>query len=79
LHKKTFSLASGNCLSDAEYSIRVFPVKVEGDEVYLQLPPEEELDRGLATELHVVRNGTCHAPLGCSFSPDQGGVCTAGV
>ena len=79
LHKKTFSLASGDCLSDADYSIRVFPVKVDGYEVYLQLPAEDELDRELATELHAVRNGTPCAPLGCLLAPDEGGVCTTGV
>jgi len=49
LHKKTFSLESGDCLSGEEYSVRVFPVRVEGADVYLQLPPEEELDATLAT------------------------------
>ena len=39
LHKKTFSLASGTCLSGENYQVRVFPVKVEGDDVYLELPP----------------------------------------
>jgi hypothetical protein len=37
----------------------VFPVKVEGDDVYLQLPPAEELDAVLATEKTC--NGSCHA------------------
>ncbi|HEV3003114.1 MAG TPA: nitrite reductase large subunit NirB [Pirellulales bacterium] len=55
LHKKTFSLETGECLSDAEYSIRAFPVKVEADDVYLELPPQHELDLELATELHCVR------------------------
>jgi nitrite reductase (NADH) large subunit len=55
LHKKTFSLETGECTSDAEYFVRVFPVKVERDDVFLELPPEHELDRELATELHCVR------------------------
>ncbi len=50
LHKKTFSLESGQSLSDEEYSVRVFPVKIDGDEVYLDLPPKEELNETLATE-----------------------------
>ncbi len=49
LHKKTFSLESGECLSGEEYTVRVFPVKVEGDRVYLQLPPADVLDAELAT------------------------------
>ena len=44
LHKKTFSLASGTCLSGEDYQVRVFPVKVVGDDVYVELPPAEELD-----------------------------------
>ena len=44
LHKKTFSLDSGTCLSGEDYQVRVFPVKVEGDDVYVELPPAAELD-----------------------------------
>jgi nitrite reductase (NADH) large subunit len=55
LHKKTYSLETGSCLSGDDYSICVFPVKVMNDDVYLELPPESELDEALATELHCVR------------------------
>jgi hypothetical protein len=65
LHKKTFSLETGDCLSDADYSIRVVPVKVEGDEVYLELPPQHDLDGELATELHCVRGCDSAAPAAC--------------
>jgi nitrite reductase (NADH) large subunit len=41
LHKKTFSLEDGRCLSGEEFAIETFPVKVEGDDVYLLLPPAE--------------------------------------
>jgi nitrite reductase (NADH) large subunit len=51
LHKKTFSLDSGACLSGDAYTVQVFPVKVEGDYVYLELPPTEVLDKLLATEI----------------------------
>ena len=51
LHKKTFSLDSGACLSGDVYTVQVFPVKVEGDDVYLELPPTEVLDKLLATEI----------------------------
>lgn len=56
LHKKTYSLQDGSCLTGEEYSIRVFPVKVLNEEVYLDLPPEAELDRDLATDLHCIRD-----------------------
>jgi nitrite reductase (NADH) large subunit len=59
VHKKTFSLETGHCTSAGDnYSVRVFPVKVDGDDVYLHLPPIEELDAELATEKTC--NGACH-------------------
>jgi nitrite reductase (NADH) large subunit len=43
LHKKTFSLESGACLSGEDYQIETFPVRVEGDDVYVELPPVEAM------------------------------------
>ncbi len=40
-HKKTFSLATGECLSGDAAAIRTFPVKVEGNQVMVELPPIE--------------------------------------
>jgi nitrite reductase (NADH) large subunit len=57
VHKKTFSLESGKCLGSEDYSVQVFPVKVDGDDVYLHLPAIEELDAQLATE--TTCNSTC--------------------
>ncbi|MFC0184950.1 nitrite reductase small subunit NirD [Pseudarcicella hirudinis] len=34
-HKKTFSLKSGECLSGDEFHIRTYPVKIEGDKVFV--------------------------------------------
>lgn len=51
LHKKTFSLTDGACLSGDEYQIRTFPVKVDGDQVWLELPPTDALDDLLSTEI----------------------------
>jgi NAD(P)H-dependent nitrite reductase small subunit len=50
LHKKTFSLESGQCLSGEDYKIRVFPVKVEMDALFLSLPPETGLDAPIWVE-----------------------------
>ncbi len=61
VHKKTFHLESGQCMSGDNYSIRVFPVKRDGDDVYLSLPAPEELDKELAT------SKTCNGS--CSDSP----------
>jgi nitrite reductase (NADH) small subunit len=36
-HKKTFSLASGECLSGDECSIKTYPVKVEDGKVYIKV------------------------------------------
>ncbi|HEX4448097.1 MAG TPA: nitrite reductase small subunit NirD, partial [Polyangiaceae bacterium] len=43
LHKKTFDLKTGACLSGDPYAIETFPVRVEGDEVWAELPPAQEL------------------------------------
>ncbi|MAG94762.1 MAG: nitrite reductase (NAD(P)H) small subunit, partial [Planctomycetaceae bacterium] len=50
MHKKNFSLETGSCLSDERYSVAVFPVKVEGESVFVELPPSTELDQSLATD-----------------------------
>ena len=54
LHKKTFSLETGDCLSGDEYSVKVFPVKVADGQVHLLLPSKEQLDALLATDLHCI-------------------------
>lgn len=49
LHKKNFSLETGECISGEDYSIETFPVHIRGDDVVLELPPEPVLDAALAT------------------------------
>jgi len=44
LHKKAFSLESGSCLSGEAYRLEVFSVKVEGDDVFVELPAPEAMD-----------------------------------
>ncbi|HEY4308779.1 MAG TPA: nitrite reductase large subunit NirB [Pirellulales bacterium] len=51
LHKKTFSLVSGESLQKEEYRIHTFPVRIDGGDVYLDLPPTDVLDKELATEI----------------------------
>ena len=52
LHKKTFNLQDGSCLSGEEMSIETFPVKIQGDDVLVQLPPQALLDQALGTAQH---------------------------
>src|SRR6476619_5355003 len=36
-HKKTFSLVTGECIGGDECAIKTYPVKVEGDHVYINV------------------------------------------
>ena len=61
MHKKTFSLRDGHSLQGEEYRIKTFPVKVEGEQVFLQLPPTDVLDDVLATEIGCRLASHCRA------------------
>ncbi len=41
LHKKTFDLRTGACLSGDPYEIATFSVRVDGDDVLVELPPAD--------------------------------------
>jgi hypothetical protein len=43
LHKKTFDLRTGACLSGESLEIATFPVRIDGDAVFVELPPQAEL------------------------------------
>jgi len=43
LHKKTFDLNTGACLSGESLEIATFPVRVERGEVWVELPPVDEM------------------------------------
>jgi nitrite reductase (NADH) large subunit len=45
MHKKSFSLQDGKSLNDEIYSIQTFEVKLEGDDLLVKLPTQENLDR----------------------------------
>lgn len=72
LHKKTFSLATGESLQGEEYRIRTFRVKVEAERVYVELPPTEALDPVMATEIG------CKLASLCLSHADESTMC-AGV
>lgn len=70
LHKKTFSLEDGGCLSGEDLSVKVFPVKIEGDDVLLLLPRQEQLDALLGTATHCIQATPLAAcTAGCLDSP----------
>ncbi|WP_040594087.1 nitrite reductase large subunit NirB [Schlesneria paludicola] len=50
LHKKTFSLKTGSCLTGDTCSIATYPVKIDGDDVLLWLPPPGRLAVAPAVE-----------------------------
>lgn len=61
MHKKPFALESGECLSGDDYQLPTFPVSVDGDDVYVLLPPTWELDLVLATDLYKIGGGIGHS------------------
>ncbi len=48
LHKKTFSLTTGEGLSDPRYCVRTYPVELRDADVWLKLPPRDAVDEPLA-------------------------------
>jgi len=43
MHKKTFSLATGEGLNDPRYAVRTFPVELRDGDVWVELPPPAAL------------------------------------
>ena len=66
LHKNPFSLETGECLSGENFSVKVFPVKIEGESVLLQLPPQAQLNALLATAAHRICVTDAAACAGCA-------------
>jgi|SRR5271155_255958 len=52
MHKRNYSLTAdedaggGKCLNDQAVSIATFSIEARGDEIWLKLPPVDELDSG---------------------------------
>ena len=68
MHKKTFSLETGESLQGEEYSIRTFPVKIEDDRVLLELPPIQILDEQLSTEIGCKLAASCEPLPSLAYS-----------
>jgi nitrite reductase (NADH) large subunit len=64
LHKKTFSLKSGESLQGDEYRIKTFRTKLEAGTVFVELPPPEALDPVMQSETSGAQSSCCngHAP-----------------
>jgi nitrite reductase (NADH) large subunit len=61
MHKKTFDLRSGACLSGDDLSIATFAVRLDGDDVWVQLPPADELTAACDAPDDCVREGALMA------------------
>ena len=55
MHKRNFSLTSGECLNDDAYGVVTFAVKTEGDDLLLLLPEPSDLDAVIGTSKWMVR------------------------
>lgn len=58
LHKRNWDMKTGDCLNDDQYSILSFEVKVDDDDVFVLLPPSDELDAVIGTTKWMVRQAT---------------------
>lgn len=74
MHKRNFSLTSGACLNDNNFSILTFDVKVEdgSDDISVLLPDPEDLDQVIATGRWMVKRDTAKAIDG--EDQDIGGI-----
>ena len=59
LHKKNFSLASGEEIGGGDLNLITFPVKIENDSVLLELPSEDEVNAILGTSGLRVAETSC--------------------
>jgi nitrite reductase (NAD(P)H) len=70
MHKRNYLLTSnkdnggGKCLTDASVSIATFPIEARGDEIWVKLPPEEELDSLLRMRKWRIKKGETPDKLG---------------
>lgn len=62
MHKRNFSLTSGTCLNDENYSIITFDIKVDAGtgDIYVLLPEPEHLNALIGTDKWMVRRDTAN-------------------
>ncbi|GAA5913645.1 uncharacterized protein JCM6883_004036 [Sporobolomyces salmoneus] len=61
LHKRNYSLDTGDCQNDDEYKILAFDVKEENGNLLVQLPPPDELDALIGSSRWMVRKAKAAA------------------
>jgi nitrite reductase (NAD(P)H) len=64
LHKRNFTLTGGDCLNDPQYQILAFDAREDPDgsgDIYLFLPPTDDIDAILGTEKWLVRQAHSEA------------------
>jgi nitrite reductase (NAD(P)H) len=49
-------LDTGECTNDEEYKVLAFEAKADGDDIYVRLPPPDELDA-------MIGSSKCTSPL----------------
>ncbi len=69
MHKKPFSLKTGGSLSGEDFSLKVFPVKVVDGAVFVELPPQEQLDALLGTKSHCISQAPAEKTAACANCP----------
>lgn len=63
MHKKTFALTTGECLSGDALRMLTFPVHVEGEDVYVELPEAQAIETWLAA---VAGKASCADHAACA-------------
>ncbi len=63
IHKNTYNLDTGKGISNPGYNLSTFNVKEEGGTIFVQVPPDDVLDKALAREDPKGNcGGACEAP-----------------
>ena len=73
MHKRNFSLSTGSCLNDDNYSIIAFDVKVDeaSGDISLLLPEPAELEELIGTSRWMIRRDMTELPEGIEIvGPD---------
>lgn len=78
LHKRNFKLDTGECTNDPELSLLAFKVRVEGEDVLVQLPPLDELENVLGTEKWMTKQGSAGKYGGAAATTMEQAGCASG-